>query len=81
MEATDEGNIQSDYECVAEFYQAYLSQNDFYDLDISFIGYVLFFYPKVEQLRNCFLRYLEDQDPIEMTFHKMIAVLINIEGL
>ena len=81
LQATDEGIIQSDYECVAEFYKAYLSQTNPCDLDITFIGYVLFFYPKVELLKDCFLRYLEDEDPIEMTFHKMLAVLINIDGL
>ena len=79
LEAIHEGNIQSDYECVAKFYRAYLSNIDPFDLDISLIGYVLFFYPNVNLLKDHMEKHMEDEDPIEMTFHKLLSFFINID--
>ena len=43
LEVINESNIQFDFECVADFYDAYLTAVDPADLDISLIGYVFFF--------------------------------------
>ena len=81
LETISENNIQYDYECVADFYETYLTAIDPADIDLSLLCYAFYFNPESDLLKGHLEQYLKSDVHSEEPFNELMAVFINMDDL